>query len=92
MKPVDTAVWWIEYVLRHGGDTPFLMPDAVHQTWYERRLLDVWFFVYVVLLVSVALVFYVGWRLGAWLLASASGTGVSSNSSTDKNYNKLKSS
>ena len=66
MKPVDTAVWWIEYVLRHG-DTSFLMPAAVHQTWYQRRLIDVWFFAYTILLAASATVLWVVWKLWACL-------------------------
>ena len=39
--PVQTALWWTEYVLRHE-DTVSLKPLAMRQAWYERRLLDVW--------------------------------------------------
>ena len=41
-KPIDTAVWWVEYVLRHE-DFSHLKPLARHQTWWQRRSLDVWF-------------------------------------------------
>lgn len=42
-KPVDTALWWTEYVLRHKNLT-FTKPLAINQPWYARRLLDVWTF------------------------------------------------
>lgn len=46
MKPIDTAVWWTEYVLRHE-DLSHLKPLARDQTWYQRRMLDVWLFLFV---------------------------------------------
>ena len=41
MKPVDTAMWWTEYLLRHG-DTSHLRPKSIYQSWYTRRMLDVY--------------------------------------------------
>jgi len=41
MKPADTALWWTEFVLRHES-TSFLSPLSRYQSWYQRRLLDVW--------------------------------------------------
>lgn len=38
---VDTGVWWIEYVLRRGS-VDFMKPLGRYQTWYQRRLIDVW--------------------------------------------------
>jgi len=46
---VDTAVWWVDYVMRHE-DTSFLRPLAISLTWYQRRQLDVWGFIAVTLL------------------------------------------
>lgn len=42
-SPVDTAVWWTEYVLRQE-DTSFMKPLGVNLSWYQIRLLDVWAF------------------------------------------------
>lgn len=39
--PKITAVWWIEYVLRHNG-AHFLKPESTRLQWYQRRLLDAW--------------------------------------------------
>lgn len=58
MKPVDTAIWWIEYVLRHNG-TSYLMPISVKQTWYQRRLLDIWFTIFTAITLVVTSVFVV---------------------------------
>lgn len=41
MGPVDTAVWWTEYVLRHE-DTAHLRPAGNDQYWFVRRQIDVW--------------------------------------------------
>ncbi|XP_035708366.1 UDP-glucuronosyltransferase 1-10 isoform X2 [Folsomia candida] len=43
--PVDTAVWWTEYVLRHS-DTSHLRPLSVHQPWWMKRHVDVWFCIF----------------------------------------------
>uniref|UniRef100_A0A0A9VZX9 UDP-glucuronosyltransferase n=1 Tax=Lygus hesperus TaxID=30085 RepID=A0A0A9VZX9_LYGHE len=38
MKPVEEAVYWIEYVLKHGN---ILQPASVHMPLYQLLLLDV---------------------------------------------------
>ena len=40
MKPMDTAMYWIEYVIRHKG-AKHLKSPAVNLTWYQYLLLDV---------------------------------------------------
>jgi len=57
-KPLDIAVWWVEYVLRHQ-DTSFLRPLSMSQTWYEKRLLDVWAFIAGVFIVGLWMTFFV---------------------------------
>jgi glucuronosyltransferase len=57
-KPLQTAVWWTEYVLRHES-TSHLKPGNLHQTWYERRLLDVWLFILTTVLLSLSVVIYI---------------------------------
>ncbi|CAL8100658.1 unnamed protein product [Orchesella dallaii] len=49
MTPVDTAVWWTEYVLR-TEDTSHLRPTGNDQYWFQRAQLDVWLFLLVVML------------------------------------------
>ncbi|PSN29738.1 hypothetical protein C0J52_27738 [Blattella germanica] len=39
-NPVEKAIWWIEYVLRHKG-AKHLRTAAVDMTWYQYFLLDV---------------------------------------------------
>ncbi|XP_014607459.1 PREDICTED: UDP-glucuronosyltransferase 2A3-like [Polistes canadensis] len=39
-SPLETAVWWIEYVGR-GNGLAYIRSDAVEQPWYQRHLLDV---------------------------------------------------
>jgi len=43
MSPLDTAVWWTEYLLR-TEDTAHLRPAGHSQNWFVRRLIDVWAF------------------------------------------------
>ncbi|KAF2894452.1 hypothetical protein ILUMI_11722, partial [Ignelater luminosus] len=40
MKPLDRAMFWIEYVLRHQG-APHLRSAALNLAWYQYLLLDV---------------------------------------------------
>ena len=47
---VDTAVWWTEYILKRGR-VDYMKPLGIRQTWYQRRLLDVWFTLFIVLFV-----------------------------------------
>ncbi|XP_046979442.1 UDP-glucosyltransferase 2-like isoform X1 [Schistocerca americana] len=48
-KPLDTAVYWTEYVLRHKG-AYHMRSGALDLTWYQYFLLDVIFFLLVCIL------------------------------------------
>lgn len=39
-KPLDRAIWWIEYVIRHKG-AKHLRSPAVDLPWYKYLLLDI---------------------------------------------------
>ncbi|CAG7731243.1 unnamed protein product [Allacma fusca] len=39
--PLDTAVWWTEYVLRNKKSR-LMMPLGRYQYWFVRRSLDIW--------------------------------------------------
>lgn len=38
--PLDTAVYWVEYVLRHNG-AKHMQSQAVHLNWFQYHSLDV---------------------------------------------------
>uniref|UniRef100_A0A1B6K0J6 UDP-glucuronosyltransferase n=1 Tax=Homalodisca liturata TaxID=320908 RepID=A0A1B6K0J6_9HEMI len=57
-SPLDTAVYWTEYVIRHGG-APHLQSAAVHLTWYQYYLLDVIAVCLASLAATVATVVYI---------------------------------
>jgi glucuronosyltransferase len=40
MNARDTAVYWVEYVIRHHG-APHLQYPAIHQNFIQRNSLDV---------------------------------------------------
>lgn len=40
VKPLDLAMYWIEYVLRHRG-TPHLRTASLDLKWYQRWMLDI---------------------------------------------------
>jgi glucuronosyltransferase len=55
-KPVDTAVWWVNYLFRHE-DLSFLRPRGASLYWYQRRQLDAWAF--------IAAIFFL-WLYSSW--------------------------
>lgn len=40
MKPMDTAVYWVEYIIRHQG-APILQSAAKDLAWYQYYLVDI---------------------------------------------------
>lgn len=52
MKPLDKAIFWLEYVIRHQG-APHLRTAALSLRWYQYLLLDVAAFIAVVFLMLV---------------------------------------
>ncbi|XP_058239812.1 UDP-glucuronosyltransferase 2C1-like [Hemibagrus wyckioides] len=62
MKPLDRAVFWIEYVMRHKG-AKHLRVGAHNLTWYQYHCLDVAAF----LLSVIALVVFIFVKTCRWL-------------------------
>ncbi|XP_075237460.1 UDP-glycosyltransferase UGT5-like isoform X1 [Lycorma delicatula] len=58
MSAVDTAVWWVEYVLRHKG-APHLKPAALDLTWYQYYMVDIFVILMFVILTTLLSVYYV---------------------------------
>ena len=52
-SPVDRAVFWIGYIMRHDG-AYFLRPPSVHLHWYEYHHIDVILLVFMVLILLLA--------------------------------------
>ncbi|XP_012262912.2 UDP-glucosyltransferase 2-like [Athalia rosae] len=52
LNPVDTAIFWVEYVGRHGGE--IIRSPAMDLTWWQISLIDV----YGALILSAALILY----------------------------------
>lgn len=52
--PLERAVWWIEYVIRHKG-APHLRSPSLNLAWYQNNLLDV----YLILLTASLVALYV---------------------------------
>ncbi|XP_058238734.1 UDP-glucuronosyltransferase 2C1-like isoform X2 [Hemibagrus wyckioides] len=62
MKPLDQAVYWIEFVMRHNG-AKHLRVEAHNLTWYQYHCLDVAAF----LLSVIALVVFIFVKTCRWL-------------------------
>lgn len=56
LKPMESAVYWIEYVIRHKG-AEHLKVTGLGLSWYKYYLVDV----ILLLVTSVILVFAIGW-------------------------------
>jgi glucuronosyltransferase len=51
-SPLNRAVWWTEYVIRHNG-AKHLRSAAVDLAWYQYLLLDVVAFLFILAAVTV---------------------------------------
>ena len=47
MSPLNTAIFWTEYVIRHGG-APHMRSAALDLAWYQYLLIDVIAFILVI--------------------------------------------
>lgn len=58
MSALDTAVYWMEYVIRHKG-AHHLRTAAVKLTWYQYLLLDVFLFIITILLLLIYICYFI---------------------------------
>ncbi|XP_021955947.1 UDP-glucuronosyltransferase 2B20-like [Folsomia candida] len=56
-QPLESAIWWVEYVMRHK-DISHLRPVGITKSWYERRMLHIWGFLAISLLCFLAIALY----------------------------------
>ncbi|KAF5289138.1 hypothetical protein FQR65_LT02028 [Abscondita terminalis] len=64
IPPLDNAIFWIEYVIRHKG-APHLKSAALNLSWYQYHLLDVTGFVFLILLftlIGLKITFSLSWK------------------------------
>ncbi|RZF36887.1 hypothetical protein LSTR_LSTR004575 [Laodelphax striatellus] len=52
VTPMESAIWWIEYVIRHKG-ARHLRPKSLDLSWYQYYLLDVYALIISILLVAI---------------------------------------
>ena len=57
LSPLDTAIYWTEYVIRHGG-APHMRSAAVDLAWYQYILLDVLVVLFLIV-VAILIIFYI---------------------------------
>lgn len=83
MSPLDTAVYWTEYVIRHKG-APHLRTAAADMPWYQYLLLDVIAFLLAVLIAALLIVYYSIKFVLRMICALICGGGKKSSSKPDK--------
>lgn len=67
MHPLDEAIYWVEYVLRHSGVTDVLQSEAVNMNWFQYHSLDVFgFFVGVGFAICMLSGWMIKWVLYLW--------------------------
>ncbi|KAL6260460.1 hypothetical protein P5V15_007985 [Pogonomyrmex californicus] len=62
--PLETAVWWTEYIAR-GNGAPYFRSDGMDMSWYQSYLIDV----ALVLIISFGVLIYILFRLTKLLLS-----------------------
>ncbi|XP_046745420.1 UDP-glucosyltransferase 2-like [Diprion similis] len=55
LSPMDEAIFWIEYVIRNGGEP--LRSSARHLNWFQYYLIDVILFLLAITILVIAVVF-----------------------------------
>jgi hypothetical protein len=60
-SPLETAVFWTEYVIRHNGAT-HMKSAAVDMPWWQVHLLDVYAVIFAVLFAML----YIQWKIIKW--------------------------
>ena len=50
---METAIWWVEYVIRRGGDT--LRSPTLDLAWWQVELLDVYLVLLLILVFTISL-------------------------------------
>lgn len=65
--PLETAIFWTEYVLRHQG-APLLRSVTVSQSWYQHILLDVIIATSIIFVLIVIIVFFVAKKITIFLV------------------------
>lgn len=57
VSPLNTAVYWVQYVLRHKDGLDQLKPASMELSWYQYLLLDVMIAIFL-MISSTVLIFY----------------------------------
>lgn len=70
-KPLDRAVWWIEYLLRNP-DPSHLQSPVLKLGFIRANSLDLYGLLILIVLAVAGVVLYVGWKLHQILLAPPS--------------------
>ena len=81
MTAVQSAIFWVEYVARHGN---ILQSDSVHLNWLQRNLIDVYGFLLGCAAAALYAVYFVLRTLKNWLTSCKSCSKKSSKPSQSK--------
>lgn len=56
MTPLDTAVWWTEYIGR-GNGVPYVRSERVNMSWIQRNLVDVAAFLIAIMVLTLYILY-----------------------------------
>ena len=71
MNPIDTGIFWIEFVLRNDGSAGLMKPLSYSLSWWQRHLLDVYIVLFFIA-IAMAIISLVLMRKLVVLLTSKS--------------------
>lgn len=82
VKPLDAGVWWLEFLIRNeDSNEQLLRPLSVTQSWWVRRQLDVWAFVFLATLIFIIVTLLVTYSVIKLVLRKLCGGGKSTSAS-----------
>jgi len=89
LAPLETAMWWINFVLRQEN-TDYIRPSSVNQSWWVKRQIDIWIFLFLLLISVNSISIYVFYKLvKRCCFRSSSNAKVSSGTKSKKTKTKL---
>ncbi|XP_050682127.1 UDP-glycosyltransferase UGT5-like [Leptidea sinapis] len=52
MTPLETAIFWLEYTIRHRG-SDFIKNPAINLSWFAFTMIDVYFYIALLVIISI---------------------------------------
>jgi len=67
ISPLNASIYWVEYIAKYGN---MLQSPALQLNWWQRNLLDIYAFIFVVIVTVLCIVLFILRKLGRLLFGS----------------------